>query len=213
MTSSGSRIAPTASILAKGEAIDVKRNQFDAAAGAEGRKDGVAALAAIRYADPASWTTATAVAHAIAAHREAVLAAHDRVGVIVTSADGPVEAIAAMCEASKAGSSSPIRFPASNAGSLTGLSSIAFTFRGPTLMLTMPPDRGAPVALLLADAWIQRGQAEYVVVAACGRVDGKPAARCVLVSGPQAGAIDRDEGVAWLASSPGPAPTSESGKR
>lgn len=191
-------------ILARGEAIDIKRNQFDAAAGAEGRKDGAAALAAIRYADPASWTTATAVAHAIASHREAVLAAHDRVGVIVTSAEGPVEAIAAMCEASKSGSSSPIRFPASNAGSLAGLTSIGFTFRGPTLMLTMPAERGAPVALVLADAWIARGQADYVVVAACGRVDqggDKPAARCLLVGHAREGALDRAESAAWLASS------------
>lgn len=189
-----------ASILARGEAIDIKRNQFDAAAGPDGRADGAAALAAIRYADPASWTTATAVAHAIASHRDAVLAAHDRVGVIVTSAEGPVEAIAAMCEASKGGSSSPIRFPASNAGSLAGLTSIGFTFRGPTLMLTLPADRGAPIALVLADAWLGRGQAEYVVVASCGRVDGKPAARCLLVSASgAAGAIDREAAAAWLA--------------
>lgn len=190
------------SIVARGESIDVKRNQFEALAGAEGRKGGAAALAAIRYADPASWATATSVAHAVATHREAVLAAHDRVGVIVTSADGPVEAIAAMCEASKEGSSSPIRFPASNAGSLTGLTSIGFTFRGPTLMLTLPADRGAPVGLLLADAWLQRGHADYVIVAACSRVGGKPAARCLLLSAQGAGAIDRDEGAAWLAAAP-----------
>jgi hypothetical protein len=216
-------------VAGRGEAIDVKRNQFDAAARAgtpagEGpRAAAEAALAAIRYADPASWATATAVAHAIAAERDAVLAAHDRVGVIVTSAEGPVEAMAAMNEAAKSGSSSPIRYPASNAGSLAGIPTIGFTFRGPTLMLTLPADRGAPVGLLLADAWLRRGHADYVVLAACGRVaDGKPAARCLLLAAagkagvaldhdgaasgpmPQAGraVLDRDRDAAWLAAQP-----------
>lgn len=201
-------------VAGRGEAIDSKRNQFDpvaragAAAGADPRRAGAeAALGAIRYADPASWTTATAVAHALAGDRDAVLAAHDRVGVIVTSAEGPVEAMAAMNEASRSGSSSPIRFPASNAGSLTGIPTIGFTFRGPTLMLTLPAERGVPVALLLAEAWLRRGQADYVMVAACGRIDGKLAARCLLLgpAGHDSGApLDRDADAAWLATLPDP---------
>jgi 3-oxoacyl-(acyl-carrier-protein) synthase len=188
-------MAPLPLVLSgRGEARDEKRTAFAPRPGAE------AALAAIRYADPASWTTATAVARALGAQRDAVLLAHDRVGVIVTSADGPVEAMAAMEEAARSGSSSPIRFPASNAGSLAGIPSIAFTFRGPTLMLTLPAARGVPVALLLAEAWLRRGQAEHVVVAAAGRVAGKPAARCLLLAAPGAPgvALDRDGDVAWL---------------
>lgn len=189
-------IAPRPLVLAgRGEARDEKRTAFTPRPGAE------AALAAIRYADPASWTTATAVARALGEQRDAVLAAHDRVGVIVTSADGPVEAMAAMADAARSGSSSPIRFPASNAGSLTGIPAIAFTLRCPTLMLTLPPARGVPVGLLLADAWLRRGQADHVVLAATGRASGKPAARCLLLSAPGApGAdLDRDGDLAWLA--------------
>ncbi|MFT3774345.1 MAG: hypothetical protein QM820_53980 [Minicystis sp.] len=198
-------------VAGRGEAIDAKRNQFDAtaragaAAGADERRAlAEAALGAIRYADPASWTTATAIAQAITAQRDAVLAAHDRVGVIVTSAEGPVEAMAAMNDAAKSGSSSPIRFPASNAGSLAGIPSIGFTFRGPTLMLTLPPDRGVPIGLLLADAWIRRGHADYVVIAATSRIDGKPAARSLLIGSPgkAEAALDRDRDGAWLAALP-----------
>ena len=182
-------------VQGRGEALDEKRTAF------EPRPEARAALAAIRYADPASWTAATAVARAITELRDAVLAAHDRVGVIVTSAEGPVEAMAAMNEASRQGSSSPIRFPASNAGSLAGIPSIAFTFRGPTLMLTLPADRGVPVGLLLAGAWIRRGHADHVVLVACGRVDGKPAARCLLLGALSEGEApgDTDVAAAWLA--------------
>jgi hypothetical protein len=155
-------------VAGRGEAHERQRDRF---------RDSPA-LAAIRYADPAAWVTATAVALAIEAVGERVAAEHDRTGVIAVSDTGPVEAMAAMCEASRAGSSSPIRFPASNAGSLAGLTSIAFSLRGPTLMLTLPPDRGVPVALLLADAWLQRGVVSFVAVAAC-RVEG---ARAVLLS-------------------------------
>lgn len=195
-------------VAGRGEAIDGKRAQFDAAARSPGtRAEAEAALGAIRYADPASWTTALAVARAIAAQRDAVLAAHDRVGVIVISAEGPVEAMAAMCEASKEGSSSPIRFPASNAGSLAGITSIGFTFRGPTLMITLPADRGVPVGLLLAGAWLGRGVVDFVVLAACGRREGKPAARCLLLAGAGGPGApldrdDRDAGAAWIAAQP-----------
>ncbi len=179
-------------IAGRGEAVEFTRSRFDAPP-----------LAAIRYADPAAWITATAVANALDPLRDAVAAAHDRVGVIVTSAEGPVEAMAAMCEASRAGSSSPIRFPASNAGSLAGLTSIAFAFRGPTLMLTLPADRGVPVAMLLAAAWLGREVVDFVAVAACGRREGKPVARCVLLGARQGEPLDRTREEAWLATPPG----------
>jgi hypothetical protein len=181
-------------IAGRGEAIASQRGRFDAPA-----------LGAIRYADPASWITATAVADAVAPVREAVMAAHDRVAVVVTSAEGPVEAMAAMCEAARAGSSSPIRFPASNAGSLAGLTSIAFGFRGPTLMLTLPADRGVPVGLLLAEAWLGRRIASYVVLAWCGRRGasdgGGPIARCLLLAAAEPAPpnpLDRARDAAWL---------------
>jgi hypothetical protein len=143
--------------LGKGSAESCKRADFEKIAKVN------AALAAIRYADPASFTVATAVAQALAA---AGLPdpSHD-VAMMTISPDGPVEAMAWMTQAGREGTSSPIRFPASNAGSLVGLPSIAFGFRGPTMMFTLPPARGVPVALLLAQAQIS--VVPYVVVATC----------------------------------------------
>jgi 3-oxoacyl-(acyl-carrier-protein) synthase len=180
-------------VAGRGEAVEAKRSRFDAPA-----------LASIRYADPASWVTAGAIADAIEASADpaAVREAHDRVGVVVTSAEGPVEAMAAMHEAAQSRSSSPIRFPASNAGSLAGIPSIAFGFRGPTLMLTLPPDRGAAAAIVLADQWIRRGVAAFVVVAACSRRDGKPVARCLLLGGGAGSAFDPERDAAWLSALP-----------
>jgi hypothetical protein len=105
--------------------------------------------------------------------------------------------MAAMTEASRAGSSSPIRFPASNAGSLAGIAAIGFALRGPTLMLTLPPDRGAGLASLLADAWLGRDQAAAVAIAVAATIDGAPAARCLLLGPPREGAGEID--LAFLA--------------
>jgi hypothetical protein len=175
-------------VAGRGEATEAKRARFDAPA-----------VVAIRYADPASWITANAVANAVDPVREAVLAAHDRAGIVVTSAEGPVEAMAAMHEQALAGSSSPIRFPASNAGSLAGILSIAFGFRGPTVMLTLPPDRGVPVGLLLAEAWLGRGVVSFVAVAA----HGKGQARCLILATEVEGApLDRERDTAWLSGAP-----------
>jgi hypothetical protein len=192
------------SLVGRGDARQCKRADFDAAArvGAGDRTVAEAALAAIRYADPASFTTATAVAHALASRREAVLAVRDRVGVIAVSADGPVEAMAAMTQAGREGSSSPIRFPASNAGSLVGLSSIGFTLRGPTLMLTLPPERGVPVALLLARAFLSRGVADYMFVATCAVAGESASARCLLLGPSGAGEALGEVDTAWLAGDP-----------
>ena len=173
-------------VAGRGEAVDARRDRFK-----------LPAIKAIRYADPAAWLTANAVANAIEASGRELC--HDRTGVVVTSAEGPAEATAAMNEAARQGSSSPIRFPASNAGSLAGLTSIAFTFRGPTLMLTMPPARGVPVALLLARAWLLRGVAEHMVVAAHGTpVGGRALARCLLL-GAEGTPFDPARDEAWLA--------------
>jgi len=200
----------TFTLVGRGDAQACKRADFDAVAriGGGDRTLAEAALAAIRYADPASFTTATAVARALAARRETVLAVRDRVGVIAISADGPVEAMAAMTQAGREGTSSPIRFPASNAGALAGVISIGFTLRGPTLLLTLPPERGVPVGLLLARAFLSRGVAEFVFIATCAAAGGVPASRCLLLGRPGDGDPLAELDVAWLASDPGAAATS-----
>jgi hypothetical protein len=173
-------------VAGRGESADADRKRFDAPA-----------IKAIRYADPAAWVAAAAVADALRPVHAAVVAAHDRAAVVAISADGPVEAMAGMCEASREGASSPIRFPASNAGSLAGLTSIALSFRGPTLMLTLPPDRGVPVGLLLAGAWIGRGVVSFVALTACGRREGRPFSRCLLLGG-EGTPLDPAADLAWL---------------
>lgn len=196
-------------VAGRGEARKCVRANFDAAARAGAtdgdRKLAETALSAIRYADPASFTVATAAARALAARRADVLAAHDRVGVIAISPDGPLDAIAGMNAASREGSSSPIRFPASNAGSLAGLTAIGFTLRGPTLMLTLPPGSGVAAGALLSRAWLGRGSADFMLLGACVATPEGPSARCLLLErdGDAAGSDSSDnalaEALSWLA--------------
>jgi hypothetical protein len=63
-------------------------------------------------------------------------------------------------------------------------------------MLTLPPARGVPVGLLLAEAWLRRGIVSFVAVAACGKGE----ARCLLLT-TEAGAapLDREHDPTWLA--------------
>jgi hypothetical protein len=94
-----------------------------------------------------------------------------------------------------------MRYPASNPGSLAGVTCIALGLRGPTLVLTMPPAEGAPVGLLLGGRWIERGDVPLVLVGACWeRSPGKPRARCLLLGrGAGAAPIDPARDAAWLA--------------
>ena len=96
-------------ILARGEADELERGLFDKRA-----------LTTVRYADPAAWVVATAAARAMAGARDAVAAAGEGVGVLVTSPRGPVETIAAVAQAAREGFSSPLRYPASSPGSPRG---------------------------------------------------------------------------------------------
>jgi hypothetical protein len=177
---------PALRLAGRGEAVHSPAGRPPASAYAR-------SIASIRYADPAAWAVTVAVARSLEALGHVALPLSDRTGLIVTSADGPVEAIAAIQEASRQHTSSPIRFPAANPGSLAGLPAIAFGFRGPTLALTLPPHRGVPVALALAEAWVRRGVAAFVAVAASSRVT----TRC-LFAGLEGTPLDAERDVAWL---------------
>jgi hypothetical protein len=160
----------------------------------------------VRYADPAAWVTAAAVARALAPLRQAA-AVPPQAGLVVSSAHGPTEAMATIEEAARAGYSSPMRYPASNPGSLTGVSCIAFGLQGPTLNLVIPPRRGVPLGLLVAGGWLRRGVTPLMAVAACARRD--PAglrARCLWLScgesSPVAAGPLSEAHVAWLSLAP-----------
>ena len=139
------------------------------------------AVAAVRYADPAAWVTAAAVARA----RGAVprdIAAGERIGLVVSSAHGPAETIATVAEAAREGFPSPLRYPAANPGSLVGVTCILLGLRGPTMNLLASPAEGIAMGLFLAGRWVGRQAADGVFVAVCvHRAPGQVHARALLL--------------------------------
>jgi len=157
----------------------------------------------VRYADPGSWITAAAAARAVGPWKEPLGAERDGVGVIAISEEGPQEAMQAIEEATRTGFSSPLRFPAANPGALVGVTCILLGFRGPTMNFIMPRHEGTSIGLLLADGWLQRRIARYVVVSVCfGRSEGALAARSLLLSAGDSVDIPSlpfvDEDAVWL---------------
>ena len=121
--------------------------------------------ATVRYADPAAWIIAAAVAQTVAEVRDVLAASKHDVGVVVVSDQGPTHTMAEVNAGTATGFSSPLRYAASSPGSLVGVTCIAFGFRGPTLNFTMPPESGVPVALQLCGGWLTRRVARYMVLA------------------------------------------------
>jgi hypothetical protein len=182
--------------LSQGEATGFEKGLFDPRV-----------LTTVRYADPAAWVTATAIARALDPLKERVTAFKDRTGVIVTSDCGPIETMTAVAEATRQNFPSALRYPAANPGSLVGVSCIAFGFRGPTLCLLVSPSDGVPVGLLLAGRWLDRQTVSFAVLAACGRrSSGQYGARALLLGRPDADAkrsvVDMESAAPWLMSVP-----------
>jgi hypothetical protein len=141
----------------------------------------------VRYADPAAWVIATAVAHAMAPLQSA-LADRKGIGMIVICESGPAESIANVGDAARQGFGSALRYPAANPGSVLGLSCIAFGFRGPTLCLLVAPDTGVPYGLFMAAQWLDRHAADSIVLAVCVRpTPATHIARAVILASPSAG--------------------------
>src|SRR3984893_18790740 len=131
--------------------------------------------ATVRYADPAAWITAAAVALALSESKDLVAASSHEIGMVVVSDQGPATSMAEVNAATPSGFSSPLRYAASNPGSLAGVSCIAFGLRGPTINLTMLPADGISVALRLCEGWLNRGVARWMVLAtfSVNRLEGK----------------------------------------
>jgi hypothetical protein len=141
------------------------------------------ARSAVRYADPLSWTAATAVGQALSNLKDAIGDVRHSVGLITVSEHGPAQTIAAVAEASAAGFSSPMRYPATNPGALAGVICITHGLRGPSLNFIMPPATSIPICTTLAGAWIDRQRVPLVVLLAAKRIeDGKYLARCLLLA-------------------------------
>jgi hypothetical protein len=161
------------------------------------------ARATVRYADPAAWITAAAVARAVGPVKDSLASVRDHVGVIVASNEGPSETMAVVADAAVNGFSSPLRYPAANPGSLAGVTCIVFGFRGPTLNFILPPARAVLPGLHLAREWLLRRSVHYVVLAVCGRrASAGLLGRCLLVStedsSPVAGVRLREKDTVWL---------------
>ena len=140
----------------------------------------------VRYADPAAWITAAAVAHALSGFRDQMTVSLHTVGMVVISDQGPTSTMAEVNAATSTGFSSPLRYAASSPGSLVGVTCIAFGFRGPTLNFTMPPEEGVPVALQLCAGWLGRRVARYMVVATFRGADlAAGFSRAVLLAHPE----------------------------
>jgi hypothetical protein len=157
----------------------------------------------VRYADPAAWISAAAVAQAAGRMKDSLAAERDRIGVIAISDEGPQEAMQSLEEAALAGYSSPLKFPAGNPGSLVGVTCILLGFRGPTMNFIMPPASAVPTGLVLATGWLQRRVCSKVVVSACVSCDARRLrARSLLLSvgeGELAPAVPLcDAEAAWL---------------
>ena len=134
-----------------------------------------------------------------------VSAAKDCIGVVAVSSHGPIETLRRVAEdAARSGFASPLRYPASNPGSVAGDLIHPF-LQGPTLNLLMEP-RGQVShwrCLSPNGGWIV-GPLPTMAVAACIRAEDRPRMLVFLFGGD--GALwlecDREAATNWLISIP-----------
>lgn len=121
--------------------------------------------AAVRYADPAAWITASAVALALSESRAPLASSLHDVGIVVVSDQGASATMLEMDKALASGFSSPLRYAAANPSSLAGVACIMSGLRGPTICFTMAAGRGVPAALQLCACWLARRAARLMLLA------------------------------------------------
>jgi len=157
-------------VLSRGEAISPNRDELPEIA----RRN-------VRYADPASWVVATAVARTIKGCAIDIGTIKDETGLISISATGPSETMLAVSQATKDGYSSALRFPAASPSTVAGVSCVAFGLKGPTLNLTMQCAEGVTVSLHLIEYWLQhRGVPNVFLATSCEAAQFGVRARCAL---------------------------------
>ena len=160
-------------VIGSGKAGLSQRDRFDAKV-----------RAIVRYADPAAWTTATAVSNALAGAEEFLAEWRHEIGMIAISDLGPGEAMAEVQAEGSKGFSMPMHYAAASPGTLVGVPCIAFGLRGPTMNLTMTPQEGIPVALTLCAGWLSRKVARCMVVATCSTSSSVMKSHAVLLASP-----------------------------
>ena len=157
----------------------------------------------VRYADPAAWITANAVTRAVAGAESLLAEWRHEIGIVAIGDQGPGKSMADVQAAAVTGFSSPLHYAASSPGTLAGVSCIAFGLRGPTMNLTMPPQDGIPVAMMLCAGWLARRAARFMIVATCHTgSSGTTVSRAMLLAPPGfsgAGTPLAESVVTWLA--------------
>jgi len=115
------------------------------------------------YADPVAWLAVEAARRALD-RIPAVLDARDDTAVLAVSAYATLGTMRGIAARMRAGRISPLRFAGANPGLLAGAVCLEWRLRGPSLALTMPPALGVDTAQVVADGWLRRGQAQYVLL-------------------------------------------------
>jgi hypothetical protein len=116
------------------------------------------------YADPVAWLATEAAEQAILRSSEEVLAQPDDVGVLAVSDECTVATMRDIAARMRRGRISPLTFAGANPGSLAGLPCLRWRLRGPTMTLTMPPERAHVAASAIVRLWLASGQARLVLV-------------------------------------------------
>ncbi|MDR3034280.1 MAG: hypothetical protein LBV78_14405 [Kitasatospora sp.] len=147
--------------------------------------------------DPACWAVLDAVGAALeelAGGAGPAVADGSRVGVIVVSEEATAQTLHRLVAETASGGFSPRQFVAASPGTVVGTSCSAYGLGGPSLLLTMPPGRGRPVAAELARQWLggRRPRASAVALVLCRQApEGHHLAECL-----------------WLVPAPPPSPQS-----
>lgn len=116
------------------------------------------------YADPSAWLVIDAVEAALAEAGDRIRGNRAEIGVLSVSERGTLDTMRSVAAAVDRGRVSPLRFAGAGPGSMAGLACILFGFKGPSLVLSMPPEQGRRVAESLARGWLSCGGCRYVVV-------------------------------------------------
>jgi hypothetical protein len=116
------------------------------------------------YADPLSWLVLEAVERAIDAYGGDLLSVREAVGHIAVSDHCTIYTMRGIAAAIPAGRISPLRFSGANPGSICSLPAQFHGFSGPSMTLSMPPDRGLPLAVSIARVWLRQRSAAYMLI-------------------------------------------------
>ncbi|MEV4846355.1 hypothetical protein AB0K20_24430 [Micromonospora matsumotoense] len=134
------------------------------------------------YADPVAWLVVEAVEAALASAEVPVATAVAETGMLCASTYATRHTMRSVVAGAARGRVSPLRFAGANPGSLAGLPCILFGLRGPSLLLTMPPETARPVMATIADAWLRHAGCQYVIVSEHqARADETHSVTCLVV--------------------------------